>query len=125
EQNVKGQEHNYVLVSYNSDDEIIYAISFRFEDSYMYPTMTDTSDADDKFTGSVWAHCTPAAPETYVPEDFSVSFYGNDVTGAANNTATIDFTVAVAGAGLNVTGGWVDSVTSNNVLLPDGVPGTL
>ena len=125
EQKVKGQENNYVLVSYNSNDEIIYAISFRFEDSYMYPTMTNTSDADDVFTGSVWAHCTPAAPETYVPEDFSVSFYGNDVTDATNNTETIDYTDAVAGVGLNVTGGWVDSVTSNNVLLPDGVPGTL
>ena len=61
-QSVKGQDANYVLVRYNSDDEVVYAISFRFEDTYADAT------ADDRFTGFVWMINTPAAEEVVVSE---------------------------------------------------------
>ena len=61
-QSVKGQDANYVLVRYNSDDEVVYAISFRFEDTYADAT------EDDRFTGFVWMINTPAAEEVVVSE---------------------------------------------------------
>ena len=53
-QDVRGQEANYVLVARNSSDEILYAISFRYEDDFV-----DATD-DDLFTQFVWMINTPA-----------------------------------------------------------------
>ena len=86
-QDVRGQEANYVLVARNSSDEILYAISFRYEDDFV-----DATD-DDLFTRFVWMINTPAAP--FVAEENDTAeievTLGDDLTSAVlNSTADSD-----------------------------------
>ena len=90
---MKGQDANYVLVRYNSDDEIVYAISYRFEDDNAVAT------EDDIFTWFIWTINTPAAYVAPVPGETTVSFYGQDpVSADANGEFTDDATYALANA---------------------------
>ena len=113
-QDVRGQDSaNSVLIAYDKND-ILYAISFRFE--------TVSTDVDDHFTEDVFVWSTPAADETPAPVPFSVSFYGvedGDATDleATANEITVSYKTAsdYTGEALVVTGADYYVVTPENV----------
>ena len=97
-QSVKGQDANYVLVRYNSDDEVVYAISFRYEDNE-----ADKPTADDYFTEFVWVINTPIAYVAPVPDETTVTFYGKPVAMNADGefVDAVDYSVAKANEALD------------------------
>ena len=104
--------NNTVLVAYNSDDEIVYAISFA---NYDGENDTETAMVTN-FAQDVWNSVKPEG-KTVVP--FSVTFYGEPVTG---NT-TVEYRSATA-TGLVVNGADNHMVTPQVPTIPDPDGGT-
>ena len=89
-QDVRGQDSlNSVLIAYD-DNDILYAISFRYEDA--------STDIDDVFTESIFAWSTPAAEEEFSWGDVSVTFGSEKLTAGTPKTFTT-YTEAVEALG--------------------------
>ena len=115
-QTIRGdQTYNYVLIAYDKND-ILYAISFRFDDSFLIPGAKDTSDTDDHLTYDFWVRNTPAEDETIVEDataEITVKFMdGVSATlNSTSKTATANLTYAQAKGATGFTPSSADDTT--------------